>query len=353
MTEESASNEETTAVVPEEPRAVQPQSRGRRRFAVAVIKNAQGPLERASQAASGAKGTLKQIGKAVDPREVAGGFAGLTAGEAAGGAVGGVAGASVAGPPGAVVGAQVGAFTAGMLGLKLGVEAVQDIKEAAEDRKQAAASESSEPPSGHRSRLLSTKVKDRVGEIVGLTSGATVGVVVAGPIGGLVGAVVGETIGGRVKGGQGKSSNEDTPPEQLEEAADPAASAELTDSSDLAEDTELAEPTQSTDSDEPGSITGWLENFGKNATGEAATVLVTGSVGALFGQTGMNVGHGIGRVISRRVEWHKLGKPQPDAQPAVVQLPAGEESPPDGDAAPDSDQALLASPEDGQHEDNL
>ena len=57
-------------------------------------------LTHASQAAADAKGTLRQIRKAIDPREVAGGYAGLTAGEMVGGAVGGVAGAAVGGPEG-------------------------------------------------------------------------------------------------------------------------------------------------------------------------------------------------------------------------------------------------------------
>ncbi|MEZ4768293.1 MAG: hypothetical protein R2844_07695 [Caldilineales bacterium] len=76
-------------------------------------------------------------------------------------------------------------------------------------------------------------------------------------------------------------------------------------------------------------------------------------MGALFGQTGMNVGHGIGRVISRRVEWHKLGKSQADDQPAASPLPASEEAQPDSDTAPETDQALLTPPEDGDHEGNL
>ncbi|MEZ4768292.1 MAG: hypothetical protein R2844_07690 [Caldilineales bacterium] len=65
--------------------------RGRRRGGGNGNQDRPGSAGRASQAASGAKGTLKQIGKAIDPREVAGGFAGLTAGEAAGGVVGGAA----------------------------------------------------------------------------------------------------------------------------------------------------------------------------------------------------------------------------------------------------------------------
>ena len=352
MADEFPIIEETQAVELPEPRAVRPRSRAGRRAAVVSIKVAQDQLQRASEVTAGARGTLKQIGKAIDPREVAGGFAGLTAGEAAGTAVGGAAGAVVAGPPGAVVGAQVGAFTAGMLGLKLGVEAVQDLKEAGEARKELAASEQpSQPPRGHRSRLLGTRVKDRFGEIVGLTSGATVGLVVAGPVGGLVGAVVGETVGGRVKGGRGKTPGESAAPDPLAEGIDAADTTELPHPIDLVgavEPAALVEAVASVNSGEQEGVTGWLDRVGKNATGEAATVLVTGSVGALFGPTGLNVGHGIGRVVSRRVEWHKLGRSATPAQPAVLQLPAGSESPINSAAAPDLDQALLAASDDGE-----
>ena len=74
-----------------------------------------------------ARQMLKDVRAAVDPREVAGGIVGLTAGEVLGGAVGGIAGAAVAGPVGAIVGAEVGAFAAGTLGLKFGTDAVRDF----------------------------------------------------------------------------------------------------------------------------------------------------------------------------------------------------------------------------------
>ena len=93
----------------------------------------QSQLSHASHAATDAKGTLRHIRKAIDPREVAAGYAGLTAGEMVGGAVGGVAGAAVGGPAGAVVGAEVGAFTVGMLGLKLGMDAVGDYLKPKDD----------------------------------------------------------------------------------------------------------------------------------------------------------------------------------------------------------------------------
>ena len=65
---------------------------------VLAVGRVQSQLDHASQAAADAKGTLRQIRKAIDPREVAGGYAGLTAGEMVGGAVGGVAGAAMGGP---------------------------------------------------------------------------------------------------------------------------------------------------------------------------------------------------------------------------------------------------------------
>lgn len=222
---------------------------------VSALVRAQAQLDRAAQSAAEVKVALQQVRQAVDPREVAGGFVGLTAGEAIGGAVGGVAGAMVAGPPGAIAGAEVGAFTAGMLGLKLGMDAMQDL--------------STQPARQRPVRVMRRKLHGRMGEIIGLTSGATVGLVVAGPPGGLVGAVVGETLGGQInKGFSGAALRR------------------------------------------PGGkdgMTQWLDRFGKNTAGEATTVLVAGSVGSLFGVTGLKVGQRIGRVVAQRIEWDRLG----------------------------------------------
>ena len=241
--------EESSALV------FRPRSRSRRRFAVGAIKRAQDQLERASQATTSARGALQQIGKAIDPREVAGGFAGLTAGEVAGGAVGSTAGAVVAGPPGAAVGAQIGAFTAGMLGMKLGMEAVEDLVKDGEARRQAEQAEPPAPAPANRAKVLGSKVKERTGEFVGLASGATVGLVVAGPAGGLIGAVVGEQVGGRVKDGLARVRSAQDAPAQIEAP-------------------EESEP--------PESVTQRLDRFGRNTVGEATTVLVTGSVGAFL-----------------------------------------------------------------------
>ena len=243
--------------------SLRPVSDVRRHVVVLAVGRVQSQLDHASQVAADAKGTLRQIRKAIDPREVAGGYAGLTAGEMVGGAVGGVAGAAVGGPAGAVVGAEVGAFTVGMLGLKLGMDAVGDYLKPKDDDtalKQAA-------PADPGQKGLVDRVRDkagerRIGEIVGLTSGATLGLVIAGPAGGLLGAVLGETLGGRVGSNVAKPLTEKAPPSQ-------------------------AGPGQ--------GASQWLDRFGKNTAGEATTVLVAGSVGSVFGLSGLKVGQRIGR----------------------------------------------------------
>ena len=224
----------------------------------------------------GTKNTVKQIRDAVDPRILAGGLVGLTAGEMVGGTIGGAAGGVVAGPAGMIMGAQVGGFTAGMLGLKLGADAVYDHLEAKRNEKTKTKASNSVELSRKTSvgRFLRAKTGERLGEIVGLTSGATLGLVIAGPAGGLVGAVVGEALGGHV--------GED-----------------------------LNRPTKSglTESGKSGETAGeWLDRFGKSTTGEAASVLVAGSIGALFGPSGRLVGHRIGLIFGKRVQWHKLGE---------------------------------------------
>ena len=301
---------------------LQPRSRSRRRFAVGAIKRAQDQLERASQVTASARGTLKQIGKAVDPREIAGGFAGLTAGEAAGGAVGGTAGAVVAGPPGAVLGAEIGAFTAGMLGMKLGMEAVEDLVEAGEARRETAQADPSEPAPVNRGKHLGGKVKERTGEIVGLASGATIGLVVAGPAGGLIGAVVGESVGGRVKDGLSRVIGEKEEPEQIDSPEAPETVAEQE------------------------SVAQRLDRFGRNTVGESATFLVTGSVGAFFGATDMTVGHGIGRVVSKRVDWVKLARAD-DSQPDA-KLPGGQDAAEAGADIVDVEHRLLEALDDDE-----
>ena len=267
----------SATILPSAVTSQQPGLARRKRKLVAVISRTMNHVDRASQAAGDVKLALRQIRQAVDPREVAGGFVGLTAGEVIGGAVGGAAGAVVAGPPGAVVGAEVGAFTAGMLGLKLGMEAVQDLKEAAAAPQPARQQRPTSPAEAGVGAVVGRKMQGRSGEIVGLTSGAAVGRVVAGPAGGLVGAVVGETLGGRIKQGLIKPADEQS-----------------------------AAPPQL---DDKQAVAQWLDRFGKNTAGEAATVLVAGSVGSVFGLSGMKVGQRIGRVLSKRVEWDKLGRP--------------------------------------------
>lgn len=257
-----------------------PVSAGRRRKLVLALSRTMGQLERASQAADDARLVLRQMRQAVDPREVAGGFVGLTAGEVIGGAVGGAAGAAVAGPPGALVGAEVGAFAAGMLGLKLGMDAVQDLKDTLAPGQPGEANNPAQPAAVDAGRALGRKARDRSSEIVGLTSGAAIGLVVAGPAGGMVGAVVGETMGARLRAGL------------IRPATAQAASPIL--------------PTRGE------NVSQWLNRFGKNTAGEAATILVAGSVGSVFGLSGLKVGQRIGRVVSKRIEWDQLGQPMPE-----------------------------------------
>jgi len=266
-----------------------PVSAGRRRKLVLALSRTMGQIERASQAASDAKVVWRQMRQAVDPREVAGGFVGLTAGEVIGGAVGGAAGAAVAGPPGAIVGAEVGAFTAGMLGLKLGMDAVQDLKESSVAHPPAGADQAATPDADLAGRTLSHKMQARSSEIVGLTSGATIGLVMAGPAGGMVGAVVGETLGARLKAGL------------IRPAAGQPANWPLPNGGE--------------------NVSQWLNRFGKNTAGEAATILMAGSVGSVFGLSGLTVGQRIGRVVSKRIEWDQLAQPITAETPSAVDTP--------------------------------
>jgi DNA-binding CsgD family transcriptional regulator len=239
------------------------------------------------------KATLKQIGAAVDPRVVGGAVAGMTAGQVAGGVVGGVFGAAVAGPAGAVIGAEVGAFTSGLVGLKVGADAVHGRleKKRARQASQPQASGEAEPtsPAGQADKasvdgVLQRKTGERVGEFVGLSSGASVGLIIAGPAGGLVGAVLGEALGGQV--------------------GEDVARSKFTKKAGLPQ-----KPKE--------SVPRWLDRFGKNTLGESASVLVAGSVGAVFGPSGRMVGQRVGLIFGKQVEWYKLGQgPEDGAQPS-------------------------------------
>jgi DNA-binding CsgD family transcriptional regulator/uncharacterized protein YcfJ len=270
-----------------------------RRAAKALIKAHLARKERAYLSAKpspvketmGAKGqrmaqdslqVIKQIREAADPRVIAGGLVGLTAGELVGGVVGGVAGGAVAGPAGAVVGAQVGGFTASMLGLKIGTDVVYEQMA----RKRAA------KPGGRGDKLprrlgagrfLTFKSGERVGEMIGLTSGASLGLVIAGPAGGLVGAVIGEALGGHV-----------------------------------AEDLTRSRSGRPNQSKPKESAAQWLDRFGRNTMGEAATILAAGSVGSLFGPNGRLVGHRIGLIVSKRVQWHQPGVDRIEDEPLYL-----------------------------------
>jgi len=221
---------------------------------------------------------LKQARATVDPREIAGGFAGLTAGEVVGGAVGGVAGTLMGGPAGGIVGAEVGAFTAGMLGMKLGADAARDMTGA-----KGGAQTPAPTATGHAvaAGAAGPKRGERLGEIVGLTSGAAVGRIVAGPIGGLVGAVLGEAVGGQVG--------------QETVGAKPAAAVPAQPAMGAAER---------------------LNRLGKRTAGEAATILAGGAVGAVFGPGGRTAGRRLGLVVGRQIEWEKLSIHPRDVQPA-------------------------------------
>jgi len=257
-------------------------------------KAKQSSLNKGRNIIRGTKDTLNQLRTAVDPRVVGGGVAGLTVGNVVGGAVGGVVGAAVAGPAGAVVGAEVGAFTAGVLGVKLGADAVHDHL-AKKRVRRASQPESSGPaaPAGPArqaddvsvGRFLQRKTGERVGEVVGLTSGASVGLIIAGPVGGLVGAVLGEALGGHV-------AEDITSSNSAKTAAVPKKPKE--------------------------SMSQWLDRFGKTTLGESASVLVAGSVGSIFGPSGRLVGQRVGLIFGKRVEWHKLGQePEAGAGPST------------------------------------
>jgi hypothetical protein len=213
---------------------------------------------------------LTELRAAVDHREVAGGLVGLTAGEVLGGAMGGAAGAVVGGPVGAVLGAEVGAFVAGTLGLKFGTDAVQDYVGQPDDEP-ALASDAVSPRDVSQLRRAGN---GRYGRTIGLASGASVGKVVGGARGSLIGGVLGEAVGSRADAA----------------AAERAAAPALSKTAD-------------------GGFAGWLDRFGKNAAGEAATVLVAGTIGSVFGPGGRALGRRLGLIVGTRIAWENLNAP--------------------------------------------
>jgi hypothetical protein len=233
------------------------------------------------QVVDDAKVLLKQARRTVDPNEIIGGFAGLTAGEVVGGAVGGIAGTIVGGPAGAIVGAEVGAFTGGMLGVKLGTDAVRDFGGTPDVSPPALSAEMN----GEQTDYDKAKRPTRIGEIVGLTSGASVGRIVAGPIGGVAGGILGEAIGGQV-GKEAKNVR--------------------------------AEPAASSPPKPMRSVADIANRAGKNMAGEAATVLVGTLIGSVFGPSGRTAGRRLGFVLGRQIAWDKLNLSRADELAAGV-----------------------------------
>ena len=219
------------------------------------------------QAAEGSKKTLQQVREVADPRTIAAGLVGLTAGEVIGGTIGGLVGVVVAGPAGAAAGGQIGAFTVSMVGLKLGAEAMHGRLHP----------EQANPATGQDRSVvgfLRKKSGERAGELAGLSTGATLGLVVAGPAGGLIGAVIGEAVGGQLG----------------EDAARRRASS-----------------GNSSPDGSPATVSLWIDTLGKTTAGESLTVLAGGTVGSIFGPGGRAMGQRIGIIVGKRVEWHKLG----------------------------------------------
>ena len=260
------------------------------------------------QAVEGSKRTIQQVREVADPRLIAAGLVGLTAGEIAGGAVGGLMGVVVAGPVGAAVGAQVGAFTVSMVGLKLGTEAVEYHLRA---KRNGPDMKNDGPLQVKIGQFLRIKSGERLGEFAGLVSGAAVGIVVAGPIGGLVCATIGEAVGGQL----GEDASRSKP---------------------------IADRSQGSGS--PASITRWIDNLGRTTAGEGAVVLAGGTVGSLFGPSGRALGQRLGIIVGKRVRWqrstpsgdgtHSDGEtldPRHNQGPANEALPASRSGEPAGE----------------------
>jgi hypothetical protein len=257
----------------------------------AVAADRQLAAAKSRQLIEEAKRLVEQARATADPGEVAAGFAGLAAGEVMGGAVGGVVGALVGGPPGAILGAEVGAFTGGMLGMKLGTDAVHDFV-GVQVVSTAPQSESNDGELSGSSDSRETAVG--VGTIVGLTSGASVGRLVAGRAGGAVGAFVGQAIARQL--------------EQVPTGAAPKA--------DI-------------------SATERLNRFGKRTAGEAATILVAGAIGSVFGSGGRAVGRRFGFVLGHQITWEQLSLPSLEGQTAVALSLPKEHSLTDDEPAPE------------------
>ncbi len=110
--------------------------------------------------------------------------------------VGGMAGAAVAGatlgPTGLVVGTQLGRFVGGVVGGRVGLEAMQTLKQTGFDWQKLVTPRTQIPQS------LEIRTSGNAGEVAGEITGGLVGGTLFGPTGEIVGQLMGTMVGGQM-----------------------------------------------------------------------------------------------------------------------------------------------------------
>lgn len=238
-------------------------------------------LERAEQLTESAlafgKNVTHKIRTDINPKQLATGVVGMTAGEGIGSAVGGVIG-SVGGPIGTVIGAQLGSMAGGSMGAKYGYEwrnkMETDASIDSENIGQDAAC--SETPSS-LDKTLTNQSAHLMGESLGKQAGTALGQTIGGPTTSQIMGTLGETLGGAM----GDESVK--PTENIDEANGYRKA-----------------PTRA-----------WLKRIAKTKLTETALSGILGGVGQwVLGPIGGRIGSKAGAIASSHLDWSKENEPE-------------------------------------------
>ena len=221
--------------------------------------------------------TLKdKVKSEVDPKKLAQGIVGMTAGEGIGSAIGGVIG-SVGGPIGSAVGAHLGAVAGGSIGSKYGYE-----------WEQRPATE--ETPPGNA--IIAPELEEDESELTHLLRLKSAHLA-GGELGKGAGELIGETLGG---------GSTRTVMNSIGETLGSALGESAIDSSNKPHESESYRkiPTRA-----------WLKNVAKEKMSETALSGIFGGIGQMIlGPIGGRIGSKAGAVASSRIKW-------PDQEPRV------------------------------------
>ena len=218
--------------------------------------------------------TLKdKIKSEVDPKKLAQGIVGMTAGEGIGSAIGGVIG-SVGGPIGSAVGAHLGAVAGGSIGSKYGYEWEKHPASQKTHPGDPIAAPEPEEEASELKHLLTLKSAHLAGGELGKGAGGLIGGTLGGESTRTVMSSVGETLGGAL--GETTIDSPDKP-ESYRKA-----------------------PTRA-----------WLKKVAKEKVSETALSGIFGGIGQMIlGPIGGRIGSKAGAVASSRIKW-------PDQEPRV------------------------------------